>query len=141
LSQNLSVTLQPSRIFALILTVVAGTALVCSWISLPDLAFVPTASGIILAWIWHLGPALQWGPRAVRSLELESNGDARWQDGSGRWCPAEIRPGSYVSAWLVVVDLSGPGGARRSLVLLPDCAASEDLRQLRVWLRWRLGRK
>jgi hypothetical protein len=45
-----------------------------------------------------------------------------------------------VSGWLVVVNL-GAGGARgRSVALLPDCAVAEELRRLRVWLRWRLGR-
>ena len=115
----------------------AGAAIASSWISLPRLAFLPAAAGIVLAWIWHLAPALLRGPRAVRSLELSATGDARWQDASGRWNEAEIGPGSYVSNWLVVVNLLGSAGKGRALVLLPDCAASDELRALRVWLRWR----
>jgi len=119
----------------------AGAALVCTWISLPRLAFLPAAAGIAVAWIWHLAPALQRGRRAVRALELTAQGEARWQDGSGQWNQAEIQPGSYVSNWMIVINLTGPGRHRRHLVLLPDCAAAADLRQLRVWLRWRLERQ
>jgi Membrane-bound toxin component of toxin-antitoxin system len=140
LIQTLTVSLRPSRVLALSLTITAGTALTCAWISLPLLAFPLVAAGIALAWAWHLAQTLQWGAGTVRALELAAKGDARWQDGSGQWHEVEILPGSYVSDWLVVVNL-GAGGARgRSLVLLPDSAVVEELRRLRVWLRWRLGR-
>jgi len=118
----------------------AGVALACAWISLPGLAFPPVAAGIALAWAWHLAPALQRGERAALALELDAQGRARWQTGSGLWQEAELLPGSYTSNWLVVVNLGGSGRGRRSLVLLPDCAEAGELRRLRAWLRWRLGR-
>jgi hypothetical protein len=117
----------------------AGAALACAWISLPGLAFAPLATGIVLAWVWHCAQALQRSGSAMRALELKAEGAVRWQDGSGEWRDAEILSGSYVSGWLLVLILRG-GGRRRSLVLLPDAAAADDLRRLRVWLRWRLGR-
>jgi toxin CptA len=141
LSQTLSVRFRPSRILALALTAVVGSAIVCAWIGLPRPAFLPVAAGIALAWLWHLAPALQRGRRAVRALELTAQGEARWQDGCGTWEEAEIRPGSYVSNWMIVLSLAGPGRRGLHLVLLPDSAAAEDLRRLRVWLRWRLGRQ
>jgi hypothetical protein len=122
------------------LTFMAGAALACAWISLPTLAFPPVAAGIALAWAWHLAQALHRTAGTVCALELAAEGNARWQDGSGQWYEAEILPSSYVSSWLVVVNLGAGGGRRRSLVLLPDCAAADDLRRMRVWLRWRLGR-
>ena len=140
MTDKLSVTLRPSRILALALTLMAGTALACSWIGLPGLAFAPVAAGIALAWASHVAQALQRGKRAARALELDARGSARWQDGSGLWQEAEVLPSSYASDWLVVVNLRGSGQRGRSLVLLPDCAAAEELRRLRVWLRWRLGR-
>jgi hypothetical protein len=118
----------------------AGAALACAWISLPLLAFAPVATGIALACAWHLAQAMQWGADTVRALELAARGNARWQDGSGQWHDVEILPSSYVSSRLVVVNLRAEAGRGRSLVLLPDCAVAEELRQLRVWLRWRLGR-
>ena len=141
MSQTLTVTLRASRVLALALTAMAGAAIASSWISLPRLAFLPAAAGIVFAWIWHLAPALLRGPRAVRGLELGATGGARWQDASGLWNEAEIRPGSYVSTWLIVVNLVGATGKSRAMVLLPDCAASEDLRALRVWLRWHRPRQ
>lgn len=126
---------------ALALTAAAGTALACAWISLPQLAFAPIGAGIALAWAWHLARALHWRRAAIRTLELNATGAARCQDGLGQWHDAEILPGSYVSRWLIVVILGASGRRRHSLVLLPDCAAAEELRRLRVWLRWRLSRR
>jgi hypothetical protein len=119
----------------------AGTALVCAWISLPPIAFPLAGAGIGLAWIWHFAAALQRGPRTVRALEITEKGIARWQGGSGQWHEAGVLASSYVSNWLVVVNLGAPGQSSRSLVLLPDCAAAAELRRLRVWLRWRLTRQ
>lgn len=140
MTDKLTVTLRPSAILALALTLMAGAALACAWISLPPLAFPPVAAGIALAWAWHLAQALQRGRRRLCALELDAQGNTRWQDGSGQWQETEILPSSYASAWLVVVNMRGNGRRDRSLVLLPDCAAAGELRRLRVWLRWRLGR-
>ncbi len=140
MTDKLTVTLRPSGILALALTLMAGAALASAWISLPGLALAPVAAGIALAWASHLAQALQRGSRAAHALELDEHGRARWQDGSGQWQEAEVLPSSYASTWLVVVNLRAGGRGERSLVLLPDCAAAEELRRLRVWLRWRLGR-
>ena len=118
----------------------SAAALACAWISLPQLAFLLLAAGILLAWAWHVARALQWGKSVPRTLELNAKGGARCRDGTGQWQEAEILPGSYVSGWLIVVILGAGGRRRRSLVLLPDAAEAEELRRLRVWLRWRLAR-
>ncbi len=117
----------------------AGAALVAAWSSLPDLAIVPIAAGVVLALIWHIPESLQRGARGVRALELGADGDVRWQDGTDEWHEGKILPSTYVCGWLVVLNLGAGAHAPRSVVLLPDCAAAEDLRQLRVWLRWRLS--
>ena len=117
----------------------AGAALVCAWIGLPDLALWPVVAGIAIAWAWHTSLALHLSPAAVRALEMNDAGGVRCRDGAGRWHEGEILPGSYVSAWLMVLLLDAGGRGRQALVLLPDCASAEELRRLRVWLRWRLG--
>jgi toxin CptA len=127
-------------VFALALTVMAVAALACAWISLPRLAFAPVAAGIVLAWIWHFAQTMQRSPSALRTLELNPAGGARCEDGRGRWRETEILPDSYVSSWLIVVILGINGERYRSLVLLPDAARPEELRRLRVWLRWRFAR-
>lgn len=138
MSQNVSVGLRPSRVLALCLSVVAGTALACAWISLPGLALAPVAVGLAIAWAWHMRLALHLSPAAVRAVEMNDSGGVRWRDGAARWHEGGLLPGSYVSAWLIVL-LLGAEGRRQALVLLPDSAAAEELRRLRVWLRWRLG--
>jgi len=117
----------------------AATALACAWISLPRLAFAPVAAGIVLAWAWHCVQALQRGRFATHRIELSASGDARCQDGLGQWHEARVLPASYVSRWLIVVVLRARGRGPRALVLLPDCAAAKELRELCVWLRWRLA--
>ena len=126
---------------ALALTLMAGAALASAWVSLPDLALAPIAAGIMLALVWHIPASLQRGKQAVQALELSAEGKVRWQNGSGQWHDAQILASSYVSAWLVVMNLGAREGRTRSVVLLPDSAAAEDLRRLRVWLRWHPERR
>ena len=140
MTQTLTVPLRPSRVLALALTIVAGTALACAWISLPHLAFPPIAAGIALAWAWHLAQALQWSRSALHVLEFDAKGGVRCRDAQGLWHEAEILPGAYVSVWLILLIL-GTSSGRRSLVLLPDAATGDELRRLRVWLRWRPARR
>lgn len=140
MTHSLSVSLKPSRILALALTAMASAALGCAWISVPGVAFLPIALGIALAWSSHCADALQFRSSAVRALELDANGGVRCQSRLGKWQDAAISPGSYVSRWLIVVILADDDRRRRSLVLLPDAATADELRRLRVWLRWRLGR-
>ena len=136
MNPTLRVSLKPSFRLALCLTLVSAAGIACAWVSLPLTAFVPLALGIALAWAVHAAAALQFGARAARALELDAQGEARIQDGRGAWRAARLLPGGYVSSWLVVLALEA-NGSRRSLVLLGDAAEREELRRLRVWLRWR----
>lgn len=140
MNQTLSVTLRPSRALAMALTVIAAAALACAWISLPALALPLVVAGIVLTWAWQLALALHRRDAAIHTLELNAAGGARYQDGLGQWREAGILPGCYVSRWLIVVALGAGGRRRHCLVLLPDSASEEQLRQLRVWLRWRRAR-
>jgi hypothetical protein len=118
----------------------AAAAFTCAWISLPRLAMTPVAAGIALGWVWHVAQTMKWSRSASRILELSAKGGARCEDGRGQWHEVEILPGSYVSSWLIVVVLGANGRRWRSLVLLPDAAAADELRRLRAWLRWRFAR-
>lgn len=83
---------------------------------------------------WHEGPG------AVRRLDVDLTGriDVAFATGSPR--SGRVAPGSFVAPWLVVLYWK-PDGARlaRSIVLLPDMAGEQDLRRLRVLLRWGTG--
>jgi len=80
--------------------------------------------------------ALLRGRRAVRELRLRGTA-IEVRDGLGRWRSGAIRPGSFVAPWLTIVRWR-PEGARfdRSVPVLPGMAPAEDLRRLRVVLRW-----
>ena len=136
MNPTFSVSLKPSFALALCLTLVSGAAMACAWVTLPLPAFALLAAGVALAWIWHSAGALQLGAQALRALEFDAMGEARLQDGRGLWHPARLRPGSYVSRWLIVLMFEA-SGRRRALVLLEDAAGRDELRRLRVWLRWR----
>ena len=53
--------------------------------------------------------------------------------------PVAILPDSVVFGILVVLRVRDGGGFREDFTLLPDSMSVEDLRVLRLWLRWRAG--
>jgi toxin CptA len=116
----------------------AAVALGCAWLSLSGIPLLLVATGIALAFILQVTGAGLQARRKVRCLELGTEGAARWQDGAGQWHQAEVLPDTFVSQWLIVLNLAEGGRRSFSLVLLCDSAPADELRQLRVWLRWRL---
>lgn len=56
---------------------------------------------------------------------------------SGEQIETDVLPSSRVISWLMVLHLRHDAG-RYNLVLWPDSAPAEILRQWRVWLRWGL---
>jgi len=83
---------------------------------------------------WHDGPG------AVRRLDVDLTGRIEVACAGGSPRAGRIAPGSFVAPWLVVLYWK-PDGARltRAIVLLPDMAGEQDLRRLRVLLRWGTG--
>lgn len=55
---------------------------------------------------------------------------------SGEQDEATIVAGGLVTPWLIVLPLHCEQGKRLRLLLWPDSAPAEILRQWRVWLRW-----
>lgn len=75
-------------------------------------------------------------PAPLPELAIDGNGGLRLADGE-TWRELEIMDDSLVSPALVVLRYRLPGQRARTLVLLPDSAAADDLRRLRVALRWK----
>lgn len=72
-------------------------------------------------------------PRGLR-LRLERRIDVLESRG---WVAGEVRDGSFVLPWLTIVRWRPERGGRdRWLVLLPGMSAADDLRKIRVILRW-----
>ncbi len=80
--------------------------------------------------------ALLRGRRSVRALRVRGL-SIEVQDGLGRWRTGTVRAGSFVAPWLTIVRWR-PEGAwiDRTVPILPGMADREDLRRLRVILRW-----
>lgn len=80
-----------------------------------------------------------WGWRRARPRErVRIGADGRLQcvDGTDEWRDAEVLGDSFVSNALIVLRYRQDAGRVRTLALLPDSAAPDSLRRLRVSLRW-----
>jgi hypothetical protein len=81
--------------------------------------------------------ALQSAARAVVGVELTADRRAVLIERCGRRCEGEVRAESYVGERLTTLVVR-PNGARvsRAIPILPDMLPEEDLRRLRVLLRY-----
>ncbi|AOX99044.1 protein YgfX [Jeongeupia sp. USM3] len=124
----MSLRLRPSRLRRR-LAVVVGLAAIASAAASP--------------WPWNLAGAVwlaiaAWFERrrvAPAGIAARDDGTVvlEWPD--GLTTPARILPSSRVGLWLVALRLDGAHG-RSSLLLWPDSADAETLRQWRIWLCW-----
>ena len=69
-------------------------------------------------------------------LRLAVDGQLQCQDGQGEWREVEVLGDSFVATGLIVLRYREAGRRVRTLTLLPDSADADDLRRLRVSLRW-----
>jgi len=81
--------------------------------------------------------ALQSSARAVIGVELSAGRRAVLIERCGRRCEGEVRAESYVGERLTTLVVR-PDGARvsRAVAILPDMLPEENLRRLRVLLRY-----
>lgn len=76
--------------------------------------------------------------RMSRPAGLRVTADGRLQclNKKDEWCDAEILADSFVSTGLLVIRYRISGQPIQTLVLLPDSVDADDMRRLRVSLRW-----
>ena len=126
------IELKPSRRLGLLL---AGMLLLA--LAAVTLAALPGSLQLTLGMaVTGLGV---WGWRQARpmaSLRIAADGRLQCLDDTAEWREAEILGDSFVSTALIVLRYRTAGGHVRTLTLLPDSAAADDLRRLRVSLRW-----
>ena len=126
------IELKPSRLLGLLLLGVTVLALAAV-----HLADVPTAIGFALG-IAVVGLGVRGWRRTAPMARLRIAADGRLQflEDATEWRDAEVLGDSFVSTALIVLRYRTPGRGVRSLTLLPDSAGADDLRRLRVSLRW-----
>ena len=82
-----------------------------------------------------LGGAIWRWRRPLPELRIKANGQIQLAVGNREWQHVEIMPGSFVSPSLSVVRLRVQA-TTYPLVLFPDSATPDELRRLRLSLRW-----
>lgn len=127
------IELKPSRLLGLLLLVMAALALAAIRLAVLPVA-VQLALGAVVtglsAWGWRQA-------RCTEALRMTTDGRLQCRDEQqGGWADVEIMGDSLVSPALIVLRYRASGKRVRSLTLLPDSADADDLRRLRVSLRW-----
>jgi toxin CptA len=124
--------LKTSRLLGLLLAGMGLLALLAIYLAtLPGgvkLALSVVAAGLS-AWGWRQASRLG-------RLRIAANGQLQALGDADEWCDVEVSGNSFVSTALIVLRYRFDGGALRKLILLPDSAPADDLRRLRVSLRW-----
>jgi len=136
---TLQIDLRPSLQLAALLGVAHVLALAAAWVSLADWPRYLVGSGVLLSGAACLGETLHRSSTAAVSLELHADGRASWGDRNGTWHEGRLGADHFVSTALVVMGLDQIERGRKWVVLMADSASAEDLRRLRIWLRWRHG--
>jgi hypothetical protein len=126
------------RLAGLLALAAGATALLVLAMPLPAgarLAALAAVAGLTLdAWCVLLR---RRGARAVRWLRVDASGDVAVEDGEGALREGRLAAGSFVAPWLTVVRWRPRGGRfDRAILVLPGAAPAEELRSLRVVLRW-----
>jgi hypothetical protein len=116
--------------------VVHALALWAVWASLASWPRYLAGVAIVASLVATFRRALLRSGQQTVSLELHEDGRAAWRSRAGTWHEGRLGSAHFVSGILVVVELKRPGGGPNRVVLLADSAGKDDLRRLRVWVRW-----
>jgi toxin CptA len=126
------IELKPSRLLGMLLLGMAALALtaVCSS-ALPGAVQLALSAALIgvIGWNWQQDLHSE-------ALRLTAAGRLQSMDEQGEWGDVEVLGDSLVTPALIVLRYQPPDGHVRSLTLLPDSTTPDNLRRLRVSLRW-----
>ncbi len=131
--------LRPSRLMAAYLSCLYAAALaslaplsVPAWLKF--VAILPLGWSALQALRKH---AWRSAPDAVAALRLQADGSIELRRRGGETEAALVEPTSTLLPFVVVMHLRPVRGRGRcTVVLAPDALSGEQLRSLRVWLRW-----
>ena len=118
-------------LMALLLAMGLLAAMAISLTDLPRLIQLALAVSLLGALGWTLW---QWR-RPLPRLRIKTNGRIQLATGHNEWQSVALLPGSFVSPGFSVVRLRALASTYH-LVLLPDSATPDELRRLRLSLRW-----
>ena len=141
MTQAIRLELRPSRWLVGCLIILHAAALGAAFVSLSFWILLPVAAGVAMSAVVVIRSALLVLSNSVRELELSADRSVRWKGKGGDVHEVTFAQGGFACAWLVILALDPveptSRSARRWIVLAPDSADQEALRQLRVCLRTR----
>jgi toxin CptA len=126
------IELKPSRLLGLVLLGMAGLALAAICLAaMPGTVRLVLGAAVIgfAAWGWRQA-------RCAAVLRMQADGRLQSRDEQGEWRDVEVLGDSLVSPALIVLRFRTHSKRVRTLVLLADSADADDLRRLRISLRW-----
>jgi len=136
----LRIGIAPSTSLAALLVIVHLIAGACVLAFLPAWWAVAILTAALCAsLVFHLRrDALRLSGDAVIEVTLRDHGRCELLTRGGAVLEGKVAGSSFVSGLFTVVNVRLDGGRRpRSVVVMPDSAAAEERRRLRVWLRYR----
>ncbi|MEJ6593493.1 MAG: hypothetical protein QNL99_16060 [SAR86 cluster bacterium] len=135
-TQQLSLQIQASFIFCLLVTLLHGAAGLGLWLlGLPGYWTAALGFTLLTSWLAALlQNGLRCGPSAITGLRLEAGG---WSltTGQDAKTTATLLAGQVVLSWLVVMHFETSEGRRMALALLPDSLPAQSFRHVRALLR------
>lgn len=140
LNQSIHIELKPS---ALILSLLSLISIVCSWILLA-LPIAPTIKLVLIAWVngsslyFILRDGLQMLPWSWQGLELDTKGQLTMTNQRGQQHQPLLSESTFIHAKVTILNFKreGIGFGLPPLILFANQANTEEVRRLRVWLRW-----
>ena len=141
MTQAIRLRLRASRWLVGGLVMLHAAALAAAFASLSSWVLLLVVTGVVMSTVAVFRAARLVLPESVHELELSADRSGRWRQKSGDIHEFTLAREGFACAWLVVLalDATAPGtviqSRRRWVVLAPDSADQEELRQLRVWLR------
>jgi hypothetical protein len=135
----LRIGIAPSPSLATLLVIVHLLAGACVLALLPAWWAAILATALCASLVFHLRrDALRLSGDAVIEVTLRDHGRCELLTRGGAVLEGTVAGSSFVSGAFTVVNARLDGGrGLRSVVVMPDCAAAEERRRLRVWLRYR----
>jgi toxin CptA len=139
----LRLNFRPSLYLAVILVIAHAVSAAVLW--LVDISLLLRVAGTILmalslSFYLHRVVLLR-APSSIVAAQLRADGNVEIERRDGSLLQARLLAGSFVHPYLTTI-LFLPAKARfaRAIVVLPDSLPEAQLRELRVWLKWRTPR-
>jgi toxin CptA len=139
-ASRLTLHIKASPLLAMALLLAHGAAIACAVAFLPGW-WIPgaAAAAVAASFAFHLcRDALHLSGPAVIGLILKQGTECELALRNGKTFTGTIEGSTFVAPLLIVINVRPNGrGRARAVILMPDSAPEQDLRQVRVWLRHR----